>query len=162
MKVQTLVVTEPQEQENPGDDNEGKSQAAVSIEDANITVSAAGDISNHPQEAPRWPGLQKYPTWLFGNQKRSFNKSWMDQYSWLEYSMAKNTAFCFACRHFLKQGHEFHLEPTFTSNRSNNWRKASASLKSARYGEQKIHESCDREPVLHSLPGDHTVRSQRG
>ncbi|CAK6971671.1 zinc finger MYM-type protein 1-like [Scomber scombrus] len=54
----------------------------------------------------------------------------MDQYSWLEYSVAKDAAFCFACRHFLKRGHGFHLEPAFTSNRFNNWWKASASLNS--------------------------------
>lgn len=72
-------------------------------------------------------GLQKYPTWQFGNQQRSFNKIRMDQYSWLEYSVAKDAAFCFACRHFLKRGHGFNLEPTFTSNGFNNWR---ASLKS--------------------------------
>lgn len=46
--------------------------------------------------------------------------------------MVKDAAFCFACRHFLKRGHGFHVEPTFTSSNIgfNNWRKASASLKS--------------------------------
>lgn len=54
------------------------------------------DVSNHPQEGPRWLLLKKYPTWIFGNS--------ID---------------------VLKRHHRFHLEPAFT----NNWRKASASLK---------------------------------
>ena len=88
MKVQTHRSTAPQEQENQGEEDEGESPAEVSTEDANITACAAGDISS--------------PMRQFGNQQRSFNKSWMDYYSWLEYSVAKDAAFCFACRHFLK------------------------------------------------------------
>ncbi|CAK6982924.1 zinc finger MYM-type protein 1-like%2C partial [Scomber scombrus] len=72
-----------------------KRPRSESIEDANVTVSAAGDISNHPQEGPRRPVLQKYPTRQFGNLGR----------------------------HFLKRVRRFNLEPAFTSDGFNNWRK---------------------------------------
>ena len=35
------------------------------------------------------------------NEKgQSFNSKWYNDYSWLEYSISKNAAFCFVCRHF--------------------------------------------------------------
>lgn len=39
------------------------------------------DISSQPCEGPRQSVLQKYPPRLFGNQQRSLNKSWIDQYT---------------------------------------------------------------------------------
>ena len=70
-----LVVTD-QDQQNPEDGDKEGDLPTVATEDASI----ATDISNHPQEGPRRPVLQKYPARPFGNQQRSFNKSWMDQY----------------------------------------------------------------------------------
>uniref|UniRef100_A0A672IQM3 TTF-type domain-containing protein n=1 Tax=Salarias fasciatus TaxID=181472 RepID=A0A672IQM3_SALFA len=109
-------------------DEEGQLPAFSADNPCNSSLE--DDISSWPCDGPMGPVLQKYPSKPFGNQQRSFNKSWMDQYTWLEYSMSEDAAFCFSCRHFLKQSHGFHIEPTFTSSGFNNWRKASASLKS--------------------------------
>ena len=34
-----------------------------------------------------------------GNPARSFSTRWYSEYSWIEYSKAKDAAFCFYCRH---------------------------------------------------------------
>ncbi|CAL9002797.1 unnamed protein product [Prunus brigantina] len=43
------------------------------------------------------PELEDYPSHLEGKILRRFNKKWFGQFSWLEYSVAKNKAFCFPC-----------------------------------------------------------------
>lgn len=121
---ENLVMPGPEQDQG---DEEGQLPSFSADNPSNSGV--ADDISSRPYDDPRRPVLQKYPSKPFGNQHKSFNKSWMDQYMWLEYSMSKDAAFCFACRHFLKQSHRFHIEPAFTSNGFSNWRKASASLK---------------------------------
>uniref|UniRef100_A0A667WAX6 TTF-type domain-containing protein n=1 Tax=Myripristis murdjan TaxID=586833 RepID=A0A667WAX6_9TELE len=80
-------------------------------------------------DGPHRPALKKYPSTQFGNQQRSFNRGWLDLYSWLEYSVIKNASFCFACRHFLSGGHGFHSESTFTVSGYRNWRKATTAFK---------------------------------
>ena len=35
-----------------------------------------------------------------GSKKRSFNPDWFKNYDWLEYSVERDAAFCFPCRHF--------------------------------------------------------------
>ena len=38
-----------------------------------------------------------YPHTAFGRQRRRFQSSWYNQFSWLEYSISKDAAFCFPC-----------------------------------------------------------------
>jgi len=38
------------------------------------------------------------------SRARCFQFDWFHQYPWLEYSQAKDAAFCFACRHFAPSG----------------------------------------------------------
>ena len=82
---------------------EGEERASTS------TVAAVPmDVSQDPAEGPRQPQLQVYPRRTFGSHSqltlRSFNHSWFKQYSWLEYSLSIDAAFCYACRHFLHRG----------------------------------------------------------
>ena len=46
---------------------------------------------------PCQPMLDKYPPILDGKQTRRFQHSWFKRFSWLEYSIKKNMAFCFPC-----------------------------------------------------------------
>ncbi|XP_026821225.1 uncharacterized protein LOC113559674 [Rhopalosiphum maidis] len=46
------------------------------------------------------PKLKMYPRTQFGNRARSFQSSWYDDFSWLEYSVKLDRAFCFVCRMF--------------------------------------------------------------
>ncbi|KAL9681227.1 hypothetical protein QQ045_013008 [Rhodiola kirilowii] len=65
------------------------------------------------------PHLKAYPSTWDGGQYRKFNSSWFEQWQWLEYSIEKDKAFCFAC--FL-----FEIDSSkgssFTSDGFSNWR----------------------------------------
>ncbi|KAL9681472.1 hypothetical protein QQ045_013257 [Rhodiola kirilowii] len=43
------------------------------------------------------PHLKAYPSTWDGGQYRKFNSSLFEQWQWLEYSIEKDKAFCFAC-----------------------------------------------------------------
>ena len=139
-------VMEAEESQTPSEEEDGDiviedegelgGDAAISEDDINNNTAAAGvdnldvDISQQPNEGPRRPILKSYQAEMFGNQRRSFNKHWYDDYVWLEYSVTRDAAFCFACRHFLRPGqHGFHSEPAFTINGFRNWRKATGKFK---------------------------------
>ena len=66
------------------------------------TSGTAPDIAAGVHENPVQPINQKYPVTYFGNKPRSFSSSWFTNNSWLEYSVAKDAIFCYACRLFSK------------------------------------------------------------
>ena len=43
------------------------------------------------------PDLQKYPLTKHGKQNRQLQFSWFSKFSWLEYFILKDKAFCFPC-----------------------------------------------------------------
>ncbi|XP_076050834.1 zinc finger MYM-type protein 1-like [Oratosquilla oratoria] len=86
------------------------------------------DISLLPDSGPTCPDLKKYPSHMQGGQTRSFNKRGHQQYSWLEYSVVKDAAYCFACRHFTTS-HLGRAEQSFTHNGFKNWKKSTMSLR---------------------------------
>lgn len=51
-------------------------------------------------KGPFQPILDIFPKSIFGGAQRSFQKSWYQQFSWLEYSPKDNLSFCFPCRMF--------------------------------------------------------------
>ena len=65
--------------------------------DVDVTVS---DISISSTSKPMQPRLSFYPNKYISGRSRSFLPTWYDKYSWLEYSISRNVAFCFCCRHF--------------------------------------------------------------
>ena len=49
-------------------------------------------------KGPCQPRLHKFPKTQFGKQLRKFHQGWFDEYAnWLEYSIAKDAAFCLCC-----------------------------------------------------------------
>ena len=48
-------------------------------------------------EKPKQPKLLAFPK---DAHERKFLSTWYSQYDWLEYSVSKNAAYCFACRQF--------------------------------------------------------------
>src|SRR4029434_3113105 len=54
-----------------------------------LAALSISDISMNAQYGPRRPKLLKYPPCMFGVQKRSFCKSWLGQFVWLEYNATK-------------------------------------------------------------------------
>ncbi|XP_076043541.1 G-protein-signaling modulator 2-like isoform X2 [Oratosquilla oratoria] len=86
------------------------------------------NINLLPDGGPTCPNLKKYPSHMQGGQTRSFNKRWHQQYSWPEYSVVKDAAYCFACHHFTTS-YLGRAEQSFTHKGFKNWKKATMSLK---------------------------------
>ena len=62
--------------------------------DVDVTVS---DISISSTSKPMQPRLSFYPNKYISGRSRSFLLTWYDKYSWLEYRISRNVAFCFCC-----------------------------------------------------------------
>ncbi|XP_076315924.1 52 kDa repressor of the inhibitor of the protein kinase-like [Tachypleus tridentatus] len=58
------------------------------------------DLSQLPDSGRTCPDLKRYPATEYSGQSKSFNKNWRNQFTWLEYSVTQDAAFCFACRLF--------------------------------------------------------------
>ncbi|KAL6490055.1 hypothetical protein MHYP_G00004000 [Metynnis hypsauchen] len=80
------------------------------------------DISQSRAGGPVQPVLKVFPKTQHGNRKRAFNESWYRDYTWLEYSISRDSVFCYACRHFSlpnAPSSVFRTETGFS-----NWKKA--------------------------------------
>ena len=44
--------------------------------------------------------IMEYPRSVIGKREYKFQSRWYDEFSWLEYSVTNNAAFCFYCRCF--------------------------------------------------------------
>lgn len=58
------------------------------------------DISQSRAEQPKQPHLKIFPRTYQGDRRRCFSKDWYNTHKWLEYSQSKDSAYCYACRHF--------------------------------------------------------------
>ena len=82
------------------------------------------DISSSSDEKPVQPNPMtfRYPSKKMGQQNRSFNSKWFNAYSWLEYSIERDAAFCLLCRHFNTKGGK--NEDVFTRDGFTDWKHA--------------------------------------
>ena len=90
-------------------------------EQVEATVSAdmacnLGDKDTGPKQLK----LPQYPRDQFGIQKRAFQSNWFQSFTWLEYSLRRNAAFCFACRVFGKRL----KQEEFVNGGIKNWKHA--------------------------------------
>ena len=71
---------------------------------------------------PCQPQLSKeqYPPTQFGNQRRRFQASWFNIFTWIEYSVSKDAAFCFPCFLFEKDASTQHA---FTIDGFRSWKR---------------------------------------
>ena len=69
---------------------------------------------------PYQPKLVENPRTKDGKQNRRFQYSWFSQFPWLEYSEAKDRAFCFPCYLFDNKPSKF---PAFTVEGFNSWKR---------------------------------------
>ena len=58
------------------------------------------DIATSTSSPPCQPVGITFPVTYFSGKARSFNPDWFKLYPWLEYSVSKDAAFCYACRLF--------------------------------------------------------------
>ncbi|KAK1380723.1 zinc finger MYM-type protein 1-like [Heracleum sosnowskyi] len=75
---------------------------------------------------PCQPKLQNYPTTFDDRDNRRFQYRWFELFPWLEYSVAKDKAFCFPCFLFEKDPPRF---PLFTTVGCCNWSRMLAGKK---------------------------------
>lgn len=82
------------------------------------SVSVPADIAINKSNKPVQP-VMAFPVSMFGNTSRAFQQRWYTQYTWLEYSVELDAAFCFACSFF-------HRNPdaAFTSVGFRDWKHA--------------------------------------
>ncbi|XP_042422983.1 zinc finger MYM-type protein 1-like [Zingiber officinale] len=69
------------------------------------------------------PNGYVYPKTTFGNQERSFQGTWYKKYTWLEYSISKDTAFCFWC-YLFKSLNKENVDNAFIKDGYNSWKRA--------------------------------------
>ena len=81
------------------------------------------DIAESAAEGPVQPRLKVYPvrSFLEKQKGRSFQSSWYDKYSWMEYSVSFDRIYCFPCRFFGNTA--THQETQFTRDGFINWKK---------------------------------------
>ncbi|KAL5794981.1 hypothetical protein ACOSP7_003575 [Xanthoceras sorbifolium] len=82
--------------------------------------------------------LDKYPLTSDGKQNRSFQKSWFERFSWLEYSIEKDRAFCFPCYLFdiVSSKHS-----TFTIDGFHSWKRIKCGTKCPFVQHEGVHNS---------------------
>ena len=83
------------------------------------------------QMGPHRPVGHMFPKTKFNDkgQARGFVGSWFDQFDWLEYSVAKDVAYCFYCYLFEPQQNWFNSNDTFNRVGFRNWKNANDSFR---------------------------------
>ena len=64
---------------------------------AEVTSSKVFDLGTL-ESGPAKPRNISFPTTVMNKQNRSFVRSWLDDYEWLEYSVSEDAAYCYPCR----------------------------------------------------------------
>lgn len=105
-----------------------------SLHEAAPTDKVPCDLALSPDDPPCQP-IIKYPTTVVGGKQRSFNSEWYKSYSWLEYSVKSDAAFCYPCRLFTTGEGRSHN--TFTEAGFRDWKHATG-----KGGILTIHDKC--------------------
>ncbi|KAI5649156.1 hypothetical protein M9H77_35161 [Catharanthus roseus] len=75
-------------------------------------------------KGPTQPCDHKFPQTDSGEIRRSFQKQWFKDFTWLEYNVHKDAAFCFCCYLFGKGQNHKHGDDIFTEVGFKNWKRA--------------------------------------
>ena len=121
---------------------ESSSQTSDNTE---VTVSVASssgpDDLGTTTSGPMKPKNLIFPSHFCGkDRKRSFSALWYKTYSWLEYSIGCDAAFCFACRNF-STGTSSKTENAFHGIGFRSWNRASESM-------QRHDKSADHQMAM--------------
>jgi len=103
---------------------------------------------------PCQPALTLYPRSYFSGVQRSFQKSWFELFTWLEYSPKFDLAFCFPCCMFNNSNgiNVGQTDKAYTKTGFKNWKIATVKFKSHQLS--KVHLNCvtSLRSFLHSKP----------
>jgi hypothetical protein len=97
----------------------------------------------YAQRGARQPKEHIFPYKTYGAKDRRFNNGWFTQFNWLEYSIAKDTAFCLCCYLFKSDIGEQAGGDTFVSDGFSNW-KCPKKLKIHEGGINSSHRQASR------------------
>jgi len=64
-----------------------------------VTGKALFDLATSPNHPP-CQSVVRYPSTTIEGKQHPFNAEWYKMYSWLEYSVKRDTCFCYPCRLF--------------------------------------------------------------
>jgi hypothetical protein len=76
----------------------------------------------YAQRKAHQPKERIFPYKTYGAKDRRFNKGWFTQFNWLEYSIAKDAAFCLCCYLFKHDIGEQAGGDTFVTEGFSNWK----------------------------------------
>ena len=121
---------------NLPDGNQSSTAAVSETESPDCSSDSSTDISLDKCSKPVQPHLKEFPK---RNQRR-FNVTYYSRFFWIEYSILKDEAFCFACRHFgmkatIRKG-EYIGKRVFVDNGFCRWKDALEHF--------NTHENSDR------------------
>ena len=116
---------------------QAETSSLVQLPQVNVTESSRCETGNTLQaernklpldldlEKPSQPTLN-FPKTKTGSKYRSFQKNWYNGRNWLEYSVSRDKAFCFACRKFGQTSNAGGLgsDMVFIEGRFNKWKVA--------------------------------------
>ena len=98
----------------------------------------------YAQKGARQPKKHIFPYKTYGAKDRRFNKGWFTQFpNWLEYSIAKDAAFCLCCYLFKRDVGEQADSDTFVSEGFSNW-KCPEKLQTHEGGFNSSHQQASR------------------
>ena len=117
--------------------NTSSCSTSTSITNRTCTITAPTDIASDAQNCPTQPRNHQFPSTKFGDRLRAFNPLWYDTYTWLEYSILEDAAYCFACRFFSPGPHRD--DNTFTTSGFKNWKNATGKS-----GKLEKHNTSER------------------
>ena len=90
-------------------------------------IVTSTDISKDKTCDPVQPILKMFRMTQFGGGKkrkfRAFNSNWYKQFPWLEYSIVRDAAYCYCCRHFLRIAKHGPVK-AFITDGFRNWKRA--------------------------------------
>ena len=96
-------------------------EKAIENNENSLNIQVPTDLG---ENEPAQPIIQ-FPKTNFGTQLRAFHEDWYHTFPWIEYSISKDSAFCFPCRKFLNLNAEAkYIEATFIKVGFNNWKRA--------------------------------------
>ena len=113
--------------------------ATGAVFEPQLPVGSVG-VSDLGTDKPKQVVLKKYPVKMFCAKKRSFSSSWYLNRDWLEYSVEKDAAFCYACRKLKSVS----SDATFSIKGFNDWKHAIETGKALnKHAASKEHLACE-------------------
>ena len=123
----------------------------LSVQEYSVPVVDVGEKPNHP------PSTFKFPVTKFGDQNRSCQSKWFEEFGWLHYDEARNRVFCYHCVQAVQEKKLLNTkaEDAFTKSGFFNWKKALLKFK-AHQSSQCHKESVEKVSIktVHKDIGD--------